>query len=71
MLGGNGGNITHYSSCKNNILTFINKIATIIMQGGNCNNRIMLGGNGGNITHYSSCKNNILTFINKEIATIG
>ena len=30
MLGGNGGNITHYSSCKNNILTFINKeIATI------------------------------------------
>ena len=66
MLGGNGGNITHYSSCKNNILTFINK-----EKQGDCNNRIMLGGNGGNITHYSSCKNNILTFINKEIATIG
>ena len=30
MLGGNGGNITHYFSYKNNILTFINKeIATI------------------------------------------
>ena len=62
MLGGNGGNITHYSSCKNNILTFNKQ---------DCNNRIMLGGNGGNITHYSSYKNNILTFINKEIATIG
>ena len=61
MLGGNGGNITHYSSCKN----------TNVYKQGDCNNRIMLGGNGGNITHYSSCKNNILTFINKEIATIG